>query len=60
MNPVFNDNWREYVADTARCRGIDLNDEDEMNDLQDELAWEWLDIEAERDAGNAVIIDGEF
>lgn len=58
-NVVFNHQWHSYVNETASSRGIDFADEDAMEDLRDELAWEWLDIEAERDAGKAVLIEVE-
>lgn len=59
---IDRDKFREYVLDTARARGVNLDDEDAMHDLSDELMWEWLDLEKERldgIAGKSIIIDKE-
>ena len=57
MNENEKQQFREYVLSTARARGIDPYDNDEMHDLADELMWGWLDLELERDAEDAIATD---
>ena len=56
---VDKEKFRDYVYSMARARGTDVDDEEAMEDLAEELLWEWYDIKDERDAGSAVIVEME-
>lgn len=59
---IDQDKFRKYVLDTARARGINIDNKEEMEDLADELMWEWYDLEKERLdglAGKSIIIEEE-